>query len=88
MTKVMALAPEHADGPVHEMGRVQPLVYAAVVLGVFVTTVIVLAVKAGTGTAMVITLVAIVVAGTMCGLWGTTMAARGRAARRTQPPVA
>jgi hypothetical protein len=77
MTKAMAVAPEHADTPVQALGRVQPLVYAAVVLVVFVTTVTVLAVKAGTGAAMVITLVAIVVAGTMCGLGGTTMARRG-----------
>jgi hypothetical protein len=85
MTKAMALAPERADAPVPEMGRVEPLVYAAVVLGVFVTTVIALAVKAGTGTAMVITLLAIVVAGTMCGLWGTTMATRGTGREKDTP---
>lgn len=85
MTKAVALAPEHADAPVHDGGRVQPLVYAAVVLVVFVTTVIVLAVKAGTGTAMFITLVAIVVAGAMCGLWGTTMATRGTGRRQDTP---
>ena len=86
MTRSMALAPPHADTPVHELGRVQPLVYAAVVLVVFVTTVIVLAVKAGTSTAMFITLVAIVVAGTMCGLWGTTMAMRGTGRGEGTPP--
>jgi uncharacterized membrane protein YdcZ (DUF606 family) len=60
------------DGP----GRARPLVYAGVLLAVFVTTVIVLAVQAGTDAAMLTTLFAIVIAGTACGLWGTAMAVR------------
>ncbi len=57
-------------------GRVRPLAYAIVALVVFVTTVIVLAVQAGTDAAMLTTLFAIVIAGTACGLWGTAMAIR------------
>ena len=85
MTTSMALARQPTDGTVHALGRVQPLAYAAVALVVFVTTVIVLAVKAGTGTAMGITLVAIVVAGTMSGLWGISMAARRTGGDRDSP---
>jgi len=57
-------------------GRTRPLVFAAVVLALFVATVIVLAVQAGTDAAMLTTLFAIVVAGIACGLWGTAMAIR------------
>ncbi|MGA2520038.1 MAG: hypothetical protein ABSG81_04375 [Acidimicrobiales bacterium] len=60
----------------HGNGRIRPLAYAAAVLAVFVTTVIVLAVQAGTDAAMLTTLFAIVIAGTVCGLWGTAMAIR------------
>ena len=69
------------DGAFHEPpgagnGRVRPVVLAAVTLVLFVVTVIVLAVQAGTDTAMLTTLFAIVVAGIACGLWGTAMAIR------------
>jgi len=66
---------EHAPD-VRGNGRARPLLYAAVMLVVFVATVIVLAVQAGTDTAMLTTLFAIVIAGTACGLWGTAMAIR------------
>ena len=75
--RAQARAQAQVDAPgVAHPGRIQPLAYASVMLIVFVTTVIELAVKAGTGTAMLTTLVAIVVAGTVCVLWGTTMALR------------
>jgi hypothetical protein len=77
--------PPEAERPGH-LGRVQPLAYASVMLIVFVTTVIELAVKAGTGTAMFTTLVAIVVAGTVCGLWGTTMTLKQADSRQDVPP--
>ena len=54
----------------------RPLFYASAVLAVFLTAVIVLAVKAGTSAAMLTTLFIIVLAATACGLWGTAMAVR------------
>jgi hypothetical protein len=56
--------------------RGRALTYAAIVFAIFVTTVIVLAVKAGTSVAMLTTIFAIVLAATACGLWGTAMAVR------------
>ena len=56
--------------------HVRPLTYAALAMAVFVSTVIVLAVKAGTGAAMLTILFVVVLASTACGLWGTAMAVR------------
>jgi uncharacterized membrane protein YdcZ (DUF606 family) len=74
----MSRAPifRHGAAGSDDNGRVRPLAFAAVMLAVFVTTVIVLAVQAGTGAAMLTTLFAIVVAGTVCGLFGTAMAVK------------
>ncbi|HUY21114.1 MAG TPA: hypothetical protein VMV22_02115 [Acidimicrobiales bacterium] len=57
-------------------GRIRPLAYAVPMLVVFVTTVIVLAVKAGADAAMLTTLFAVTLGGTALGLWGTAMAVR------------
>ena len=54
----------------------RPLTYAALAMALFVSTVIVLAVKAGTSVAMLTTLFVLVLASTACGLWGTAMAVR------------
>jgi len=56
--------------------RVRPLAYAAVVLALFVTTVLILAAKAGTSAAMLTVLFTVVLLATACGLWGTAMAVR------------
>jgi hypothetical protein len=56
--------------------HLRPLTYAALAMAVFVSTVIVLAVKAGTSAAMLTTLFVLVLASTACGLWGTAMAVR------------
>ncbi len=52
------------------------LAYAVAMLAVFVTTVIVLAVKAGTDAAMLTMLVAVTLGATALGVWGTAMAVR------------
>ena len=59
-----------------ETGRLVPVVYAATVLAVFVTTVAVIAVKAGTSSAIVTGVVTVTVAGTAFGLWGAAVAVR------------
>ena len=59
-----------------EAGRVVPVVYAAAVLAIFVTTVAVIAVKAGTSSAIVTGVVTVTVAGTAFGLWGAAVAVR------------
>jgi len=53
-----------------------PLLYAAAVLAVFVGTVAVIAVKAGTSSAIVTGVVTVTMAGTAFGLWGASMAVR------------
>jgi len=77
-TQRMSRAPifRHGAADSDHNGRARPLVFAAVMLAVFVTTVIVLAVQAGTDAAMLTTLFSIVVAGTVCGLFGTAMAVK------------
>ena len=65
-----------AHAPREYASHMRPLAYAAVVLAVFLTAVIVLAVKAGSSAAMLTTLFVVVLAGTACGLWGTAMAVR------------
>jgi hypothetical protein len=70
MPDIRALKP----GP--HTGRVVPVLYAAAVLTVFVTTVAVIAVKAGTSSAIVTGVVTVTVAGTAFGLWGAAAAVR------------
>ena len=77
MHNTMTRSPQtEAPAPRGHASHIRPLAYAAVVLAVFLTTVIVLAVKAGSGAAMLTTLFIVVLAGTACGLWGTAMAVR------------
>ena len=57
-------------------GRIRPMAYAVPMLVVFVTTVIVLAVKAGADAAMLTMLFAVTLGGTALGLWGTALAIR------------
>lgn len=65
----------HPDGP-RRARNVVPLLYAAAVLAVFVGTVAVIAVKAGTSSAIVTGVVTVTLAGTAFGLWGASMAVR------------
>jgi hypothetical protein len=66
--------------------RMSMLAYAVAVLAVFVTTVIVLAVKAGTDAAMLTMLFAVTLGAIALGLWGTAMAVREIEGRR-EPAV-
>ena len=73
----MPRLPDRLDGarrPLVVRGR--PLACALVMLVVFLSTVIVLGVQAGTGTAMLTTVVAIVAATVACGVWGAAMAVK------------
>ena len=64
------------DGAGRADRRFRPRTYALATSVAFVATVVVLALQAGTGTAMLTTLFTVVAAGMVCGLWGTAMAVR------------
>ena len=59
-----------------DRGRVKPYTYAGVVVVLFASTVVSLALKAGTGAAVVVAVVAIAVAAIFCGVCGAILAAR------------
>ncbi len=63
-------------GTVGGQRRAVPLLYGLVMLAVFVVTVTVIAVKAGSSSAIVTAVVTVAVAGTAFGLWGASMAVR------------
>jgi len=66
----------HTTGTTAPTTRMSVLAYAVAMLAVFVTTVIVLAVKAGTDAATFTMLLAVTFGATALGLWGTAMALR------------
>jgi len=68
--------PEHAEAPASRRAGARPLVYALVTAAAFIATVVVLALQAGTGTAMLTTVFVAVGALVVCGLWGTALAVR------------
>jgi uncharacterized membrane protein YobD (UPF0266 family) len=59
-----------------ERGRIKPYTYAGVVVVLFASTVVSLALKAGTGTAVLVAVVAIALAAIFCGLCGAVLAAK------------
>ncbi len=56
--------------------RAVPILYGVAMLAVFVVTVTVIAVKAGSSSAIVTAVVTVAVAGTAFGLWGASMAVK------------
>ena len=57
-------------------GGFRPLLYGVVTAVAFVTTVVVLALQAGSGAAMLTTVFVVLGAVVLCGVWGTAMAVR------------
>ena len=65
--------------------RTAPVLYGVGILAVFVVTVAVIAVKAGSSSAIVTAVVTVAVAGTAFGLWGASMAVKETAVPTSVP---
>ena len=63
----------------HGERSAMPILYGLAILAVFVCTVAVIAVKAGTSSAIVTAVLTVTVGGTAFGLWGAAMAVREHA---------
>ena len=73
------------SGPQDESRLSRPLVYAGAILAVFVVAVIMTGLEDGPSAAAVTALLALALAGTVVGVWGTAMAVRETEELGTQP---
>ncbi len=74
-----------ASGPQGQSRISRPLLYAGAILSVFVVAVTMMGLEDGPSGAAVTALVALALAGTVVGVWGTAMAVRETEDFTTQP---